>query len=165
MRKIILSIVLIVGLATIIIFALNFDTTKIRIFILETKCNNRDAESCFDLGNLYYNGKGVERNYKKGMEFYGKSCEMGEAKGCNNLGYSYRWGLVSGEMDDKKANEFFGKACEMRNARGCHRLGIVYKNGYGIRQDYKKAREFYSKACDLGYQKGCDAYKKMKLNP
>ncbi|WP_286030687.1 tetratricopeptide repeat protein [Helicobacter pullorum] len=83
MRKIVLSIVLIVGLATIIIFALNFDTTKIRIFILETKCNNRDAESCFDLGNLYYNGEGVERDYKKAMEYFGIACDLGKQKGCD----------------------------------------------------------------------------------
>lgn len=87
---------------------------------------------------------------------------MGEAEGCNNLGYSYRFGF--GELDDKKANEFFGKAYEMGDAKGCYRLGNLYREGEGVRQNDNKAMEFFGKACDLGEQKGCDAYKKMKLN-
>ena len=164
MKKIILSIVLIVGLATIIIFALNFDTTKIRIFILETKCNNRDAESCFDLGNLYYDGKGVERDYKKAMEFYGKSCEMGGARGCYNRGVLYYNG-EGVKQDYGEAYYFYSEACIMRDAWGCYNIGVLYYNGEGVKQDYKKAMEYFGIACDLGKQKGCDAYKKMKLNP
>ena len=53
---------------------------------LERKCNNGDAGSCFDLGNLYYKGQVVKRNFKKAIELWSKACEMGDAKGCIYLG-------------------------------------------------------------------------------
>ena len=37
-----------------------------------------EAVGCSALGDLYY----VMKDYNKAMEFYGKACEMGEAKGC-----------------------------------------------------------------------------------
>lgn len=117
---------------------------------LERQCNNGDAESCFDLGNLY----DVKQDYNKAMEFYSKSCEMGEALGCYNLGSLYYNGKGV-KQDYKKAREFWSKACEMNNALGCGSLGMLYYKGKGVKQDYKKAMKFVIKTCEID-TKICD---------
>lgn len=40
------------------------------------------ADAQFALGILYYNGQGVEQNYHRAKEFFGQSCDAGEAEGC-----------------------------------------------------------------------------------
>ena len=74
---------------------------------LERKCNNGDAGSCFDLGNLYYNGKGVKQNYNKAIEFWSKACEMGEAKGCIYIGNLHQsgFGVEFGVKQDYKKSK------------------------------------------------------------
>ena len=115
---------------------------------LERQCNNGNAGSCVDLGNLYYDGKGVKQDYKKASELYNKACEMNNAKGCYHLGYLYNFG-EGVKQDYKKASELYNKACEMNNALGCNNLGILYYNGKGVKQDYKKAMKFVIKTCEI----------------
>lgn len=81
---------------------------------LERKCNNGNAGSCVDLGNLYYDGKGVKQDYKKASELYNKACEMGYAVGCYNLGIYYY-----NRRDYNAAMEFYGKACDLGYQKGC----------------------------------------------
>ena len=115
---------------------------------LERQCNNGNARSCLNLGDLYYHGDGVRQDYKKAREFVGKACEMNNAEGCNNLGYLYDNGLGV-RQNYKKAMELYNKACEMNNALGCNNLGILYYNGKGVKQDYKKAMKFVIKTCEI----------------
>lgn len=122
---------------------------------LERQCNNGDAGSCLNLGNLYYDGDDVKQDYNKAMGFYSKACEMGYALGCKNLGDLYYYGKGV-KQDYKKAREFVGKACEMNNAEGCNNLGYLYDNGLGVRQNYKKAMELYNKACEMNNALGCN---------
>lgn len=115
---------------------------------LERQCNNGDTGSCFDLGNLYYDGDDVKQDYNKAMGFYSKACEMGHANGCYHLGYLYNFG-EGVKQDYKKASDLYNKACEMNNALGCNNLGILYYNGKGVKQDYKKTMKFVIKTCEI----------------
>lgn len=47
-------------------------------------CDGGDADGCNNLGFLYENGKGVNRDYSKAKEFYGKACDGGYTMGCND---------------------------------------------------------------------------------
>ena len=90
---------------------------------LERQCNNGDAGSCLNLGNLYYDGDGVKQDYKKASEFWSKSCEMGYALGCGILGDLY---YVM--KDYNKAMEFFGKACDLGEQKGCDKYKEIKLN-------------------------------------
>lgn len=81
---------------------------------LERQCNNGNAWSCVDLGYLYNFGEGVKQDYKKASELFGKSCEMGYAVGCYNLGIYYY-----NRRDYNTAMEFYGKACDLGEQKGC----------------------------------------------
>lgn len=40
--------------------------------------------SCFNLAWLYYQGKGVRQDKVVAKKYFGKACDLGEEKGCNN---------------------------------------------------------------------------------
>jgi TPR repeat protein len=59
-----------------------------------------------------------EKDYGKAFDFFKKACDMGDAKGCNNLGVMYMNGLGVGK-DYHKAIELYSKACNMGDVMGC----------------------------------------------
>ena len=68
-----------------------------------------DADAQYYLGNCYYNGEGVERDYRKAVYWYTKAAEQGNADAQCNLGTCYFWG--NGVVKDlKKAVYWFNKA-------------------------------------------------------
>ena len=76
---------------------------------------------CANLGWMYKEGKGLERNYRKAVELSKKACELKEGLGCNNLGVMYYYGYGV-EEDQRKAGELFKKACELGEELGCRNL-------------------------------------------
>lgn len=105
------------------------------------------------LGDMYYNGIGVHRDYKKGIELYEIAKDQGCAQGYNNLGMAYGDGKYF-PPDADKARKMFEKAAEGGVAQAYYNLGLIYEFGRGneIKTDYKKAVELYQKAVDAGVQ-------------
>ena len=66
---------------------------------------------CTNLGIMYANGDGVEKNEQKAVELYKKACDGGEMAGCTNLGFMYANGNGV-EKNEQKAAELFKKACD-----------------------------------------------------
>ena len=50
---------------------------------LEAKAAQEDADASYQLGVLYANGEGVEKNLSTALEWYGKACDDGNIKGCS----------------------------------------------------------------------------------
>ena len=48
-------------------------------------CDGGNMRGCFNLGAMYANGDGVEKNEQKAAELYKKACDGGEMLGCRNL--------------------------------------------------------------------------------
>ena len=105
------------------------------------------------LGNCYYNGNGVEKDYAKAVEWYTKAAEQGNAEGQWRLGNCYCSGNGV-EKDDTKAVEWYTKAAEQGDSAGQWRLGNCYYYGYGVEKDYVKAVEWYTKAAEQGDSDG-----------
>ena len=89
----------------------------------EIACNKGDgdlvqAEICYNLGVLYYEGKGVRQYYHKAFELYKKACDMKESYACNNLGflYDYEKGV---RQNLSTAKQYYGKACDLGEQMGC----------------------------------------------
>ena len=54
-------------------------------YIVEfTLAEKWDVKAQFNLVLIYYNDKGVIKDYKKTKEFFGKACDGGYQKGCDN---------------------------------------------------------------------------------
>jgi TPR repeat protein len=49
------------------------------------KADTGDPKAQFDVGQMYYEGNGIPRDYKKAAEWYLKAAEQGDVAAQNNL--------------------------------------------------------------------------------
>lgn len=68
-----------------------------------------DMEAQYNLGNAYYFGKGVEKNFVEAAKWYTKAAEQGLAEAQNNLAQCYEKG-TGVEKDQELAILWYGKA-------------------------------------------------------
>ena len=52
-------------------------------------CDGGKMSGCYNLGVMYTNGNGVEKDLGKAAQLYKKACNGGEMLGCRNLGIMY----------------------------------------------------------------------------
>ena len=64
-----------------------------------------------NLGALYENGEGVEKDYDKAFEWYATAAEMGNADAMYSLGHMYEQGLGT-KQDAVSAADWYRKARE-----------------------------------------------------
>ena len=108
-----------------------------------------EGEKWSQLGEKYYNGDGVEKDYEKAVEYYEKAAELENAAAQNNLGLCYENG--HGVLQDyKEAVKWYRKAAEQGNTVAQYNLGHCYANGIGVPRDYKEAVKWYRKAAEQG---------------
>ena len=82
------------------------------------ECDAGNSKSCFELGLIYANGKGVTKNSEKAFKMYKKACDGENSSGCSNLAIMY----VVGEgvaVDYDKALTISKKSCEMGDENSC----------------------------------------------
>ncbi len=116
---------------------------------LEIGCDYEVGDGCSKLGEMYAEGKGVEKNDSKAREYYGKAkeyykkaCDLNGANGCYSLGLIYEGGKGV-KRDYIKAKEYYEKACNLNDDTGCFALGLMYETGTGVKRDYARAREYF----------------------
>ncbi|GAA7865957.1 hypothetical protein HpBT032_04720 [Helicobacter pylori] len=74
-----------------------------------------------NLGVLYQNGQGVEKDLIKVAYLYSRACELKDGMGCKNLGALYYNG-DGVKQDSKKATALFKKACKLGVQLACEML-------------------------------------------
>lgn len=108
-----------------------------------------------NLGALYSEGRFVEQDTDKAMDYYTKSAEKGCAEACCNLGYFYLYGR-NDEVDYQKAYEYFSRGAMLGNDANClYKLGDMYMYGSYVEKNSKLAFEFYVKALETFEEYGC----------
>lgn len=126
-------------------------------------CESGDAKSCRELGDIYYKGEGIERNYKKTFELYTKACNGNDSESCSKLGVMYRddIGIEYNINNKEKAQQLFEMACNNGFSEGCNNLGLLYYR-YLYNQDrYLKSIEPFKKACDSKNAIACENLSNM----
>lgn len=85
---------------------------KTEIEKLESECNAGNADSCHYLG-LFCDAKiwfkKMDKNKSKALEYYKKSCKLGNKNGCFNAGLMYEKG-EGVKKNNTKALEHYEKA-------------------------------------------------------
>ena len=87
-----------------------------------------------NLGFLYKNGKGVERNLRTAEQWFRKAADQGSSRAQNNLGNMYLQG-IGVEQNDQLAAEWFRRASLQDNHRAQYRLGMLYLLGRGVQRN------------------------------
>jgi tetratricopeptide (TPR) repeat protein len=91
-----------------------------------------------------------QKRYVDARPLFVQSCDGGEMKACNYLGYLYAKGL-GGARDTKKARDVYQRACDQGTLSSCASLGSLYQDaGNG-----EEARKYFNKACQGGLAEAC----------
>ncbi|MBH0292293.1 sel1 repeat family protein [Helicobacter pylori] len=128
------------------LFDLGVKSNKAKDFIqakkyFEKACNLNYGGGCGALGDLYDDGKGVEKNLIKAAQFYSKACDLNDKFGCSILGAMQYIGkgVVKNE---KQAVEKFEKACKLGKEEACEIFSLEVL-----------CESSDQKACDMSYDK------------
>ena len=122
---------------------------------LGAACDDRRAEACADLGDLYALGRSLQIDQIRASRLYKAACEGGFAEACTT------WGdrLVNGlgvSADVERGREVFKAACDKdRVASSCRMLGDWFRDGRGGEVELVRAFYHYQEACELGQGEAC----------
>ena len=141
---------------------------------LEERCTGSDdAQSCYELGLLYYRSSGTE-NRAKGMGWIKKGCYLEMSTDCSEhqaldrakAAESVRFKLDA-DIDNKKREVLQGEmtkeeiACWDGKAEDCGKSGTYYQF-IAIPTDPKKALDLFVEGCRLGDKSSCDSLSLIK---
>ena len=110
------------------------------------------AGAQYNVGLLYGNGQGVQKDDAKAWQWYEKAAVQGHADAQVNLGILYDYGRGIAQ-DFKKAVYWYRLSANQGNPLAQRRLGLMYERGDGVPQDYIEAYMWYS----LGSANGAKA--------
>ncbi|MBP5446539.1 MAG: CHAT domain-containing protein, partial [Treponema sp.] len=99
------------------------------------------------LSQLYYEGKGINRDYAKALEWANKAAKKNDPRGLNTLGLANYYGNGA-KLDGKKGETYLIKAAAGGLADAQVNLGNIYSSGRSARMS--KAVEYYSMAAEQG---------------
>jgi TPR repeat protein len=117
--------------------------------LLSLLAEQGDAKGQQKLGNMYYYGDGVDKDYVEAVKWYRKSAEQGDAHGQGGLADMYYHGYGV-DKDYVEAIKWYRKSAEQGDAMSQFDLGIMYENGYGVDKDYVEAVKWYRKSAEQG---------------
>ncbi|HMR80107.1 MAG TPA: hypothetical protein PKD61_33600, partial [Polyangiaceae bacterium] len=103
--------------------------------------------------------KGTESS---ALAAYRRACDLGSARGCNDLGVAY----LDGDgvpKNEGRAIPLLRRSCEMALPMGCANLAHALANGLGTEPDPGAAARHYSDACTGGVGWACGALADMVM--
>jgi V8-like Glu-specific endopeptidase len=96
-----------------------------------------DASAQFNIGYMYANGLGVQRDLASAVNWYRKAAEQGLEIAQHRLGIAYMNGEGI-ERDDAEAASWFTRAANQGFVRAQRILGQMYLTGRGVPKDLVK---------------------------
>jgi uncharacterized protein len=117
--------------------------------LLRPLANAGNPLAQFDLGVLYDQGLGVEKDDQEALFWYTKSAAQGYANAQTNLGQMYCDGQGV-PVDYNKAREWWSRAAQQGNLIAQNDLGSMYLKGQGVQKDYARAAAWYRRPAEQG---------------
>lgn len=120
-----------------------------------------DPDYINDIGCLFDDGIGIEKDVEKAVYWYSEAIAQGEnfLSGCN-LGDIYRKGKDTVAKDLEKA---FKAYFTSSHPYALFRIGEAYENGYGTEKDMESAKKYYSLSAQNGHRLGIIQCKRLNI--
>lgn len=110
------------------------------------------AAEQYKLGDAYYHGDGVPRDYALALKWYTKAADQGLAQAQFMMGVLYERGEGVAQ-DFVEAVGWYRKAASQGNVSAQFALGKNYAKGEGVPQNYTEAYIWFSLAAAAGHKK------------
>jgi TPR repeat protein len=108
-----------------------------------------DPQASHILGNLYWYGECVERNYAKAIGWYEDAARKGHAGAMVTLGNIYYRG-TNVEKKPAESAVWYLMAAEQGDLFSQRRLAEMYREGHGVDADTEEAIKWYRRAAEEG---------------
>jgi TPR repeat protein len=119
-----------------------------------------DAQAQFELGRAYEEGKGVQQDDERAVEWFRKSADQKYAQAQNSLGVMYALGRGV-QQDKEEAVRWYKKAAKQGLAEGIYNVAISYYNGEGVGADMVAAYAWMTLAQSKGDPQAAEAVKRI----
>jgi len=116
---------------------------------LKALAEKGDARAQNQLGYMYDNGRGVQKDDREAVAWFRKAALQGHASAQINLGLMYAEG-EGVPQDDKEAVAWYRKAALQGEAMAQYNLGVMYYKGQGVLEDYVAAYAWLNLAAANG---------------
>ena len=110
---------------------------------------NEHVESMIKVGQMYYEGIGVNADFEKSLIWYVKAASCGDVFAMVNVGLMYLNG-VGTAVDVQKCLKWLNLASNRNSHEALFNLGLLYELGKYVSQDSNKAFEYFTRAVNLG---------------
>jgi TPR repeat protein len=139
MKTIFKALFLLIALSAVPVFAQSdYETTKAR-------AEAGDAQSQFQLGVMYANGRGVAKNEQEALRWYRLAAEQGHAEAQERLGWYHELGTAV-PQNYLEAYKWYRLAAENGFSPAQSALAYLYEWGTGVKRDLENAYVWYSVA-------------------
>ena len=118
----------------------------------EVKDKEVKRKGLYSVGTFYYLGDVVNKDYKKAVEYFEKSAELGLSDAYNYLGIAYEYG-EGVKKNYAKAFFNYNKAAELKNMYGLYNVARCYEFGLAIKKNINEAIKYYILSGKHGYSK------------
>jgi len=115
------------------------------------------------LGEFYFFGRGVPRDYKKAAKWYRKGALKDNSICYSQLGIMYAYGLGV-EQSDGIAFDYHSAAVELGNEAAKFNLAYCYETGRGVKADMNKAITLYTEAAESGLEEAVERLKELQAD-
>jgi len=100
-------------------------------------------------GMVYYFGQGVEKDYKKAVEYFQQAARSGSTAAETSLGFMYLYGHGT-EQNYLLAKVCLKRAAKAGNSTALNHLGDMYREGRGVKINYERAKKYYGLSASAG---------------
>jgi alpha-2-macroglobulin len=118
-----------------------------KTFPLKVRAEQGDTEAQLELGNRYFVGQGVPKNYSTAASWFRRAAENGNSKAQSVLGRMLAQGKGVKQNPDEAARWLL-RAAEQGSSAAQVYLAILNINGVGIPQNFSEALKWYGKAME-----------------
>lgn len=128
-----------------------------KAFRIYNQKTNRDGDACYEVGNMYKHGYGIEQNFDKAKAYF----KSGAMKNDKNALYEY--GLIcKSDLEYPEAFKSFKQSAEQGHELAMFELAKLYEEGLGTDTNRSKAIEWYGKCADGNNSMISEARKALK---
>jgi PQQ-dependent catabolism-associated CXXCW motif protein len=102
------------------------------------------------VGDAYWIGQGVPRDYGQALEWYKKAARLGNAYAMNHIGFAIDEGLGISPADPVEAFKWYRAAADRGDADGLTNVGFAYITGRGTDKNISEGLKYYYKGAEAG---------------
>ena len=127
-----------------------------------TLADKGHPDALYNLGMMYFGGKGCEKDYSKAVHYYEQAAGQGHAAACYSLGLMY-YGGFGVEKNLCKALQLIEQAADTGIVSAQKTCGDMYMKGVGTKVDLDKARKWFTLASEQGDEEAKQYLQAMEI--